>query len=491
MGYLSFAFFFFLCIALIVYYIIPPKARWIFLLICSIGFYLSYDFRCAFLLCFSVGTIYISALLLEKYKKNKSLIIWACIVTNILTWFITKDLNWYIGLLSRVLAKFGLASPILEFQIIVPLGISYYTLQGISYLVDVSRGRITAQRNLGKLALYLSYFPIIVQGPISRYDQLTPQLWGPPAKFHWDILHHNLLLILFGLVKKIVIADKIAIFANYCFSGYENLSGIVLYLGAIAYAIQLYMDFSGCVDICRGVSGLFGIQLINNFRMPYFSHSIKEFWQRWHISLSSWLRDYIYIPLGGNRFGILTKYRNLVITFLVSGIWHGAGFNYIAWGMLHAFYQIAGSSKLKVFSSRIKNAIGIQSGSLSERIYQVLVTFHLVTFAWIFFRANGVRDAFRYIVNMIKNPSLMAIFDGSLFQCGIDFRAFVVLFLNIGIVFFLEHFQLKYKKSVIQTVQSLHFILRWIVYGILLFDILLFGAYGVGFDGTSFLYGGF
>mgnify|MGYP002512160862 FL=1 len=175
----------------------------------------------------------------------------------------------------------------------------------------------------------MSYFPAIVQGPISRYEQLSKELF----RGHQFDYHHfcsELLLILYSLTKKIVIADRIAILANYCFNNYTDLSGFTLYVGALAYSIQLYMDFSGCVDICRSISGLFDVKLINNFNHPYFSQSIKEFWQKWHISLSSWLRDYIYIPLGGNRKGMVRKNINLIITFLISGLWHGAGFNFFA-----------------------------------------------------------------------------------------------------------------------------------------------------------------
>lgn len=491
MSYLSLKFLLFLCLALVIYYAAPVKSRRGLLLVYSVGFYLSYDVRYVFFLIFSIGTVFAAALLLKGSANRRKWVLWSCILSNAVIWFLVKDMNWCMLEANKVfrVLKFPVQFP--QLKVIVPIGLSYYMLQSISYLVDVYRGKLQPEKNPFKFALFVSYFPAIVQGPISRYEQLAPQFLQGGASVDSDTFADNFLLILFGLVKKMVIADQIAVFANHCFGNYKSLSGIILYLGAVAYAIQLYMDFSGCVDLCRGVSGLFGIELVDNFRMPYFSRSIKEFWQRWHISLSSWLRDYIYIPLGGNRKGKLRKNWNLLITFLVSGIWHGAGFNFIVWGLIHAVYQIAGGSKLKDVSAIVKTRFGISPNSPSEQIYQTVGTFHLVAFAWIFFRAADLKAAIIYIANMFKQFDPWTLFNGSLYQYGIDYRSSVILLLNIAIVFVLEYVQLKKQICVRDNVRTLHIGLRWGIYALLLWDILLFGAYGVGFDASAFLYGGF
>lgn len=223
-------------------------------------------------------------------------------------------------------------------SLIVPLGISFYTLQAISYLVDVSKGTISAERNPARLALYLMFFPTIMQGPISRYGQLAPQLWTP-HRFDYDALKSGLMLMLWGFFKKMVIADRAAMLANGVFAADSTAEGFVVLLGVLSYSLQIYADFSGCVDISRGLAEAMGIDLIRNFNHPYLATSVKDFWHRWHISLSTWLKDYVYIPLGGNRKGAFRKYLNILIVFAVSGLWHGTGINFFVWGLLHGIYR--------------------------------------------------------------------------------------------------------------------------------------------------------
>ena len=285
-------------------------------------------------------------------------------------------------------------------KIALPIGISVFVLQEISYIVDVYKGKIVTEQKFWRYLLFLSYFPAIVQGPISRYDELAPQLCNT-NKFDPTRFQDGLTLVLLGLVKKIVVADRLAIFVNNCFTNYETFHGMVLYVGAVCYAFQLYMDFSGCVDICRGVSGMFGISLVENFKSPYYAKSTKEFWNRWHLSLSRWLKDYVYIPLGGNRHGRMRKYVNLIITFGVSGMWHGAGFNYIVWGVLQAVYQIVGEITSN-FRSKFKARIGVKLGSASDIAYSTFITFHLTVLSWVFFRSKGFSASIVYLSNMFS-----------------------------------------------------------------------------------------
>lgn len=487
MNYISLKFAAFVPAVMLLYYILPKKCRGVILLAAGLFFYGSFNPKYLVFLLFSAVSTFITARILHRFKK-KGIIIGSCIILNIGIWFIIKELPWLFETINRLLTKFSAPITMPTLSLLVPVGISYFTLQAIAYLIDVSKGEIEPEKRFWKYLLFLSWFPSIVQGPISRYKQLTPQLLNT-EKFDFDKIRHGLVLILFGLVKKMVIADRLAIFVNTCFEDYEKLGGVILYLGAVSYSIQLFADFSGCVDICRGVSHLFGIEMINNFNRPYLSGSIKEFWSRWHISLSSWLKDYIYIPLGGNRKGTARRYINIIITFLVSGLWHGAGFNFFVWGFLHGAYQIIGNITLPL-RGKIKKIIGVKEGSLSERLYQILITFNLVTFAWIFFRSNGLQSAFSYIKNMFTNFSPWELFDNTLFSFGVSQNAFTLIFLHLIAWLGFEHFT-KTQKDGVCAVTDSHLIIRWTIYLALILDIILFGAYGSGFSMSGFLYGGF
>ena len=302
MNYISLQFVNFFIIIFILYYISPLKLRSFLLLCGSLYFYACFDVRYVLFLLF----VALSTFIVAKVKQKKKLYLWLGIGINLLLWFLIKFHKFIFIYLDQLLGTLRFPQIGDKFSILVPVGISYYILQSIAYVLDVYHNKIEPETKFWKYLLFLSYFPAIVQGPISRYDKLMPEL-TVPKKFDYTIFANHLLLVLLGLVKKMVIADRIAIYANYCFNNYSSLNGLTLYLGAIAYSIQLYTDFSGCVDICRGVSGILGIELTQNFNHPYMATSIKDFWSRWHISLSSWLKDYIYIPLDGNRNGTMRK----------------------------------------------------------------------------------------------------------------------------------------------------------------------------------------
>lgn len=487
MSYLSFSFVVFAAIVFLLFYSLPQKVRPLLLLLSSLVFYLFSDPRYLFFLVFVAGSTFFAAkaITVSKYKKT---ILILCIGANALLWFAIKELSWALHSLCRVVSLLGLNITAPKLSILVPLGISYYTLQAIAYLVDVYSGKIEPEVRFWKYLLFLAWFPAIVQGPISRYNQLMPQLLSA-ERCSFDAFRKSLLLILFGLVKKMVLADRLGIFVSYCFANQADLHGVILYFGAILYSIQLYADFSGCVDICRGISGLFGVDLVQNFRAPYLSTSIKEFWNRWHMSLSGWLKDYVYIPLGGNRKGSVRKYFNIGVTFMVSGIWHGAGFNFLAWGLLHAGYQIFGDIT-KNARAKVKQVLSIREGSVSERIYKTVITFHLVSFAWIIFRAGSMAHSVSYITNMFSSAELWVLFDGSLYSYGLTQNHFILMVVHIVVLFFTEIRHDTTDQSV-EAVMNLHLILRWGVYLLLIFDVLLFGVYGSGYSLTSFMYGGF
>ena len=320
MSIISLTFLGFTALVFLGYFVLPMKLRPYLLLVANMFFYACFGIKAFAFLFATVLTSFFASLVIERSTDTrKKVLLSVAIALNMGLLLIVKYLNYSLGL---VFGLFDLQAPV--FSIIVPLGIAFYTMQAVSYCVDVYRGKYRAETNFVRYLLYMSYFPIIMQGPISRYDHLAHQL-TTPHRFSYERMKSGLSLALYGLFKKMVIADRAALLVNEVFGNYEAYSGIPIVIAALLYTVQIYADFSGCVDICRGVSEVLGIRLEDNFKHPYFAVSIKDFWRRWHCSLSSWFRDYIYIPLGGSRKGQFLKYVNITIVFLASGVWHGVG----------------------------------------------------------------------------------------------------------------------------------------------------------------------
>lgn len=472
---------------LALYYAFPEKRRPAVLLVISLLIYAVQDWRWLLFLLTTALTTFFAARLLRDIRRKK-LLVGGTIALNAAIWFAIKQLPWMAELGIQALRNVGWDGGAVAFSFIVPMGISYYTLQAIGYLVDVASGKVEAERNFGRYLLFLAWFPAILQGPISRYSQLMPQLCNA-EDFSVERTRRALFLILVGAVKKYVIADRLGIVVDSCFAYFDTLGGVELYFGAIAYSFQLYFDFSACVDICRGLSSLFGVELIHNFDRPYLATSIKDFWGRWHMSLSSWLKDYIYIPLGGSRKGAMRKYLNIGITFLVSGLWHGNGLNFLLWGMMHAAYQIVGDVTLSL-RRKIKRGIGVQEGSSGERFYQRFITFHLVTLAWIEFRGTGLMTGLDYIHRMFTHFDLWALVDGSLADMGVSAVLLVIVGLHIALFMAAEH-RFARQEDAVECVMNTHLLLRWGIYLLLILDVLLLGAYGSGYSTAGFMYGSF
>lgn len=374
----------FLALVFIIYWSIPNKYRWILILCANIFFYLSFDIKYVLLLVLNIIMSYLCALQIEKTKKKSILVI--SIILCLSSLFICKYLDFSFNVLEDIGIKFAPSS----LKLILPVGISFYTFEIISYLVDVYREKMIAERNLGYYAAYVSFFPTITSGPIERANSLIPQLKNEKT-FKYEEGTYGLKLIAWGLFKKIVVADNLAVYVDTVFDGLSGYLGFNFILIAIFYAIQIYCDFSGYSDMARGTAKLLGINITDNFKSPYFSTSIKDFWSRWHISLTNWLREYIYIPLGGNRKGNIRRYINILIVFLVSGLWHGASYTFIVWGLIHAILQI------------IETIFNIKpSNNKKSIIYWIktLITFVLVTIAWLFFRADTISDSL-YILKSI------------------------------------------------------------------------------------------
>jgi D-alanyl-lipoteichoic acid acyltransferase DltB (MBOAT superfamily) len=383
------------------------KPQNILLLAASYFFYACWDWRFLSLLLFSTLLDYCTGLQMNitKNKARKKFWLWLSICVNLGFLGVFKYFNFFAESFADALSNFGLQVNPWSLQVILPVGISFYTFHGLSYIIDVYNNKVGPERNLIDYALFVSFFPLLVAGPIERAAHLLPQI-KKERKFDYAKAVDGLRQILWGLFKKIVIADNCAEYANAIFNHPENFSGSTLVLGAVFFSIQIYGDFSGYSDIALGTARLLGIDLFQNFAFPYFSRSIAEFWRRWHISLSSWFKDYVYVPLGGSRGGNFKKIINIFIIFLVSGFWHGANWTFIAWGFLHALYIMPAV----LFSTNRNNLNTVAAGRLfptMKELLQMAITFSLVVFAWIFFRSSDLPRAFDFI---------SAIFSRSLFQ---------------------------------------------------------------------------
>lgn len=460
----------------LLYFLMPYRARPWILLVASVVFYSLFDCRAFVFLTASAISIWLGGMWVEKVRKTGPLAV--IVVFNIGILVAVKYLNAAVGGFCDC---FDFVAPSLS--IVLPLGVSFYTLQAVSYVWDVSAGRLPAERNFFKLFLYLVFFPTVMQGPISRYGQLGGQLWTP-HEFDYDRAKSGLQLALWGFFKKMVIADRAALLVDTIFAPNATMEGFPVLLGVLCYSIQIYADFSGCVDICRGISEVFGIDLVENFRHPYFATSVKDFWRRWHISLSSWLKDYVYIPLGGNRRGSFRKYLNILIVFGVSGIWHGVGINFFIWGLLHGVYQIFDGLTVKI-RERALTFCGVDFASFSFRLGQRIATFALVTFAWIFFRAPTLGDAWSVLKRLfVFNPWTWT--DGSYLQYGLDSKDLDVLLVSLVVLVVVSCLQERGRVREMLARQTLWF--RWCIYLLGVFATLIFGIYGPGYSASQFIY---
>lgn len=381
------------------------KYQNILLLIASYYFYANWDWRFMFLLIFSTVLDYVSGLKIEnaKSKKMRKFWLWLSIGINLGFLGFFKYYNFFVDSFVQLFDNLGIHVDTWTLKIILPIGISFYTFHGLSYVIDIYKEKIKAERNFVDYSVFVSFFPLLVAGPIERATHLLPQI-QKARTFDYSKAVDGLRQVLWGLFKKIVIADNCAEYANMIFNDSANQSGSNLVIGALFFTIQIYCDFSGYSDIALGTARLLGIELLKNFSFPYFSRDIAEFWRRWHISLSSWFRDYLYIPLGGSKGGLWMKIRNTFIIFIVSGFWHGANLTFIFWGFLNALYFLP----LLLTNNNRNNLEVVAMGKLLPSVkdfLKILLTFSLTVFAWIFFRAENLPHAFSYI-NGIFSKSL-------------------------------------------------------------------------------------
>jgi alginate O-acetyltransferase complex protein AlgI len=392
----------FLPLVLFGFFLIPARFRWIWLLGASWYFYASWSAEYLLLFVANTFVAYLAGLGLGHFsgKRQRRLILGGAVGLLLGTLFVFKYLEFFRRSLAAVFVAFDAPIQLPEVEVVLPVGVSFYTFQALAYVVDVYRRQVPAERHAGVFALYKAFFPQLVAGPIERPARLLPELHRPTA-LECQRLASGFSLVVIGLFKKVVIADRLAIYVNEVYGHPSQYHGLTVVLATYLFAFQIYCDFSGYSDIAIGSARMFGYDLMQNFDRPYFSRSIREFWTRWHISLSSWFRDYVYIPLGGNRVAPWRNELNIFIVFLLSGLWHGASWTFVVWGALHGFYLLFAIWTAKPRAWLAQKSGLVRLGWLHAALER-LVVFHLVAFAWVFFRADSFADAWTLIGNAAK-----------------------------------------------------------------------------------------
>jgi alginate O-acetyltransferase complex protein AlgI len=469
----SYSFVIFFIVVTTLYFLIPDKHRWKLLLLASCYFYVYFVPVYLFILGFTIVIDYFAAILIEREsgRKRKMMLV-ASLVANIGVLAIFKYYNFIVGNLTDVCKLLGNNPHIPYLSILLPIGLSFHTFQSMSYTLEVYKNRQKPERNFGIYALYVMFYPQLVAGPIERPQNVLPQ-FHKKHYFDYGNLIMGLRLMLWGYFKKIVIADRLAIYVNSVYNHQDKHSAITLVVATIFFSLQIYCDFSGYSDIALGIAKVMGYNLMVNFRRPYFATSIREFWTRWHISLSTWFRDYLYIPLGGSRRGIERWCFNIFVVFLISGLWHGANWTFVVWGALHGTYLIG-----EILINELKKRWGFNLNANTNTIsifFNTVLTFTLVSIGWVFFRANSIHDAFSVITNICRwKPG--GLFIGSIGN-------FIYSIFALSILFIVEYTIEFYPQS-FSFVFNGYKLVRIVSYVSIILIILLIGV----FNQSQFIY---
>ncbi len=512
-------------LTLLAYQLVPQKHRWKILLGASYAFFWSISGKLLLFLLLSTFSIHHFGLWLDSIRSDADAVIRAAekpqrkalkearkhkmrgvlalgILLQIGTLLCLKYANFFGANVNLIFRGLEMAEVIPTFQWMLPIGISFYTMQAVSYLTDVYRGTVNADRSLGRLALYMSFFPQLMEGPICRYSQTAEALFsGTPIRY--ESLTRGLQRMLYGLFKKMVIADRLNIFVNNIFNDYQEQGGIVILLGMVAYTCQLYMDFSGIMDMVMGMGEIFGVKMPENFRRPFFSKSISEFWTRWHITLGAWFRDYIYYPLSlsgplkkttsacrkrlGNHFGpLVAGTMALFCVWFCNGLWHGAAWSYLFFGMYHFFFIML-ANLTEPLTRKVLDALHIRRDKGWYRIFRILRTCCLVCVGELFFRANGLKAGLSMFRKMVTDFSIPAPQDLALGLDRYDLLILVVAVLIVLMISILQEHGIPLRKKLAAVPVPL----RWSIYYAALMAVILFGAYGIGYVPVEPMYAGF
>lgn len=483
------------------YFLIPHRYRWMLLLSASCVFYVAFIPIYILVLFVTITIDYIAALLIERSEgKQKKFLLIISILSTCAVLFIFKYFNFFNQNFAAIAHFFNLNYPLGVLKIILPIGLSFHTFQSLSYVIEVYWGKQKAERNFGVYSLYVMFYPQLVAGPIERPQNLLHQFYEE-HHFDYNRVTDGLKLMAWGIFKKVVIADRLSEVVNLVYGTPKEYQGLPLIIATVFFALQIFCDFSGYSDIAIGAAKVMGFNLMQNFNQPYYARSLAEFWRRWHISLSTWFRDYLYIPLGGNRVTQWRRYGNVFAVFLVSGLWHGASWTYVFWGAFHGGCAIVSISSVGL-RDRIRRTIGLHKIPALQSTIQIIITFSLVCVGWVFFRAKDISDAF-YIISHLTNGLLSQSRDmiwtivsfvtganGITLDSAVDFNGKPLttlgnLFISITVISLLEivHF-IQRRTPVILFLSDWPVCIRWAVYYALILSIMTIGV----FNKSKFIY---
>lgn len=487
MSFNSLSFLVFFPVVVMIYFILPQKIKYIWLLIASYYFYMSWNAQYALLIGLSTVITYLSGILIEREETQEKKKLWVALsfIINLAILFFFKYFDFALNNINMILSRCHIQVIEKPFDVLLPVGISFYTFQALSYTMDVYRGELKCERNILKYALFVSFFPQLVAGPIERSKNLVGQI-SEEHYFDAKRVVRGLLLMLWGLFMKLVIADRMSVFVDTVYERFETYSGLYILVAVLGFSLQLYCDFASYSNIAIGAANVMGFELMQNFRQPYFSVSLSELWRRWHISLSSWFRDYLYIPLGGNRKGTFRKYVNLMIVFLLSGLWHGAAWGYIVWGGLNGAVQVLDGLTVGI-RARLNKIFCMREESFSHRFMGCVATYFIWSFLLVFFRARSVGTALAIFKNMfaIYNPWIF--FDGKICQLGLDVKDMCVLVLAVLVLLAVDILS-ENGVCIRDFIMKQEWWFRWLCYIGFVVILLVFGVYGPGFNAAAFIY---
>lgn len=488
----SYEFMLFFPIVVIGFFLIPNHCKHLWLLIASYVFYMGWNKFYALLILEITVVSYITAIFIDvsqNTKHKRSCYLAVGILASLLLLFVFKYYDFGLANINAILRRLGQSEIKQHLNFILPVGISFYTFQAIGYVIDVYRGTTKVERNFIRYALFVSFFPQLVAGPIERSTNLLKQInnISQIKRFDFKRIVSGLTLMLYGYFLKMVLADRLSILVDCVYSSWDSVGSSELIIAAVFFSLQIYFDFNSYSLIAIGAAKVMGFTLMWNFDTPYFATSIKDFWRRWHISLSQWLKDYVYIPLGGNKKGRIRKYINLMITFLISGLWHGAAWHYVVWGGIHGVYQIVGdcfAPLLEKFENSYK-----KTASISYKITRICITYFLVCIALIFFRAESISQSIGIIKRIICKINPWVLFGDALVgNLGLENHYFKIIGVALAFWFLVELLQYKKHELLPELLSKQVVWCRWAVLVFMMGFIGIYGVYGPGYDASSFIY---
>ncbi|MBQ6843334.1 MAG: MBOAT family protein [Agathobacter sp.] len=522
MSYQSITFLIFSAIVILLYYIVPKKLQRYILLMANVFFYVCSDIKYIPFLTTTLITTYIVGRFIGRVYEKEEMLVKECespserkavkakhkakakkmlmvaLILSIGLLAVCKYSLFALENLGGILPKETLSAAD-ELQIIVPLGISFYTFMAVSYVLDVYWKRYKAEKSFISYAVFLTYFPHIVQGPIGRYNRFKAQLPVGGIAFDSKAVAQGAQLVIWGLFKKLVIADRLNIFVSEIYGNYQDYKGLVLVIATVLYSIQIYADFSGCIDIVSGVSEAMGIKLQKNFNHPYFSKTIPEFWRRWHMSLGEWFKDYVYYPVSVSRLvksvkkhckikrvsELFASCLPIFVVWLITGIWHGASWNYVVWGLYYAVIMIT-STVFEPAMQKLKEKFGIDDSRFSWKLFQMSRTFAICCIGRVFFRASDMDAAISIFENMLSGLYPKLVFGEKLYTYGLDKDNFMFAMFSIFILWAVD--MLQERMNIRQEIAKQGIVFRWTIIFLGIFAVLIFGVYGPGYDASTFIY---